>query len=637
MLIHNALQYLSKVVKNKTGIRFKFTLSVFISAFVIYFIIVAFLVNKLKNNSLESAQTLTDSYAREYANKAVADLNVDLNLIRGLSEVIVARVEMHDEVDSVFYKNILSSIIDIDTSFLAAWVNLQLNAIDKEWTKDYGRQRFTAFRADGRYGFQNERLNLDGDNTASEYYRVKQEKKIIFSEPYVDYYGQDSTHKYLMTSVCIPLLDKNDNFIGLSGMDIALERFNPFVSNLKLFENSIALIVSNDGLVVAHPDTSCIGKNVSEITNNDDIQSKVKAGAKYSFNGKINHKNYYYSFAPIQLSHTNNPWSIGVAVPKNVITRKVNATLVAAFFISLLGLFILMVITLFLTDRIVKPLVKSIHFAKQIGEGNLNADIDIKRGDEIGTLAESLQVMATRLKEMVNHINVGSELLTRTAKSLSGSSKQLLTASYQQYNSSEKVSTSIKDIVTQIHHNSEHSKNAEVVAKEANSKIKRSARVSVKAVTSMRIIYDKISVINDLAFQTNILALNAAVEAARAGEHGRGFAVVAAEVRRLAEKSKQAADDITNLTNQCQEDSELAGNMLDDTIPEIEKTGKIINEITKSVDVQNNSIDEINTAVEELNNITKQNNNNAKTIAVFSEEIEGQANKLKQTISVFKV
>ena len=151
------------------------------------------------------------------------------------------------------------------------------------------------------------------------------------------------------------------------------------------------------------------------------------------------------------------------------------------------------------------------------------------------------------------------------------------------------------------------------------------------------VISQRIGIINEIALQTNILALNAAVEAAHAGIYGRSFAVVAAEVRKLAERSRDAADEITGFLNECENDSEAAGNMLDNTIPEIEKNSSLINTILQSNVEQNNSIEEINSAVEKLNELTKQNNNNAKRIAVFSNEIDEQADKLKKLITKFKL
>src|SRR6056297_1170692 len=157
-----------------------------------------------------------------------------------------------------------------------------------------------------------------------------------------------------------------------------------------------------------------------------------------------------------------------------------------------------------------------------------------------------------------------------------------------------------------------------------------------KSLKSIQEIADKITIINDIAFQTNILALNAAVEAARGGEYGKGFAVVAAEVRKLAERSKTAADEIVELANSSVEVTKESDQLIDNLVPEIEKVAKLIQEINAASQEQNSGTDQINNAVQQLNQVTQQNAASSEELATSAEEMAGQADQLKETISYFR-
>jgi methyl-accepting chemotaxis protein len=153
----------------------------------------------------------------------------------------------------------------------------------------------------------------------------------------------------------------------------------------------------------------------------------------------------------------------------------------------------------------------------------------------------------------------------------------------------------------------------------------------------MKKIAEKVSIIGDIAFQTNILALNAAVEAARAGEHGKGFAVVAAEVRKLAERSHIAAGEINELTKSSVEVADKAGSQLESIVPSIQKTAKLVQEISAASIEQNSGANQINNAINQLNKVTQQNAASAEEMATSSEELSSQADSLKDLISFFKV
>ena len=163
------------------------------------------------------------------------------------------------------------------------------------------------------------------------------------------------------------------------------------------------------------------------------------------------------------------------------------------------------------------------------------------------------------------------------------------------------------------------------------------ATAAQESLVSVREITEKINIINDIAFQTNILALNAAVEAARAGEYGKGFAVVAAEVRKLAERSKIASDEIVTLSQKSRNVTEESGELVEKILPEIEKTSKLVQEIAAASQEQNSGADQVNSAIQQLNQVTQQNAAASEEMATSSEELSGQATQLKELISFFKV
>ncbi len=303
----------------------------------------------------------------------------------------------------------------------------------------------------------------------------------------------------------------------------------------------------------------------------------------------------------------------------------------------ILGVFLSILFALLIIRSITIPINKGVEFTRQIAEGDLTATVDIDQTDEIGELASALQNMVLKLREVVESIMSGSDNIASSSQQLSSTSMQMSEGASEQATSTEEVSSSMEEMAANIQQNTENAQQTEKIAVEASRSVKVGHESSETAAASMKDIAEKIQIINDIAFQTNILALNAAVEAARAGEHGKGFAVVAAEVRKLAERSKIAADEIGVVSKKGVEIATKAGEQLSAVVPEMDKTLQLVQEIAAASTEQNSGADQINGAIQQLSNVTQQNAAASEEMASSSEEMSSMADQLKEVISFFHI
>ncbi len=285
-----------------------------------------------------------------------------------------------------------------------------------------------------------------------------------------------------------------------------------------------------------------------------------------------------------------------------------------------------------------KPLEKAIDQVRLISEGNLNIEVTkSKSTNELGILNNSLSQLSLTLKEILSEISINIDTLVKAGQQLRESSEVLSQGANEQASSIEEVSSTMEQMMANIQMNSENAQKANSISQSANDKIKKSAEKTNSVMSSSRIISEKITIINDIAFQTNILALNAAVEAARAGNQGRGFAVVASEIRKLAEKSKVAADEIVSLTISGLKISEEAGKDMNKTIPDIETTLQMVEDIAASSLEQSNGAIQVNNAITQLNLVTQQNATSSEHLAESSDHLADLSVQLKEKIAFFKL
>lgn len=293
----------------------------------------------------------------------------------------------------------------------------------------------------------------------------------------------------------------------------------------------------------------------------------------------------------------------------------------------------------FLVLLIQNPLKGMKNNIDELAAGNLKIEIDketARKKGELGDMAKSTEKLLQQLLQIASKIHESSNNLIELSERINQDASMLSQGAADQAASAQQVSSSMEEMVANIQQNTDNSKQTEIIAVESAAGIMKGNGSVITAAESMKKIAEKISIIGDIAFQTNILALNAAVEAARAGEHGKGFAVVAAEVRKLAEHSKVAADQINELSAQGVKISETAANELSTIAPEIEKTAKLVQDITAASIEQNSGAEQINSALQRLNLVTQQNALSSDQLAHGSVLLAKEAENLKEITTFFR-
>ncbi|MFC0679942.1 methyl-accepting chemotaxis protein [Lysobacter korlensis] len=282
-----------------------------------------------------------------------------------------------------------------------------------------------------------------------------------------------------------------------------------------------------------------------------------------------------------------------------------------------------------------RPVMYAAQVAQQLSNGNLAVRIEVDTRDETGTMLGAMKSMVERLSQIIGEVRGSADNLSSAAEQISSTAQSISHATSEQAASVDQTSSSMEQMSASISQNTDNAKVTDGMAGKAAKEAVEGGQSVRQTVEAMKQIAKKIAIIDDIAYQTNLLALNAAIEAARAGEHGKGFAVVAAEVRKLAERSQVASQEIGELSANSVELAERAGELLELMVPSITKTSDLVQEITAASQEQSAGVGQINGAMNQLSQVTQQNAAASEELAATAEEMSSQAEQLQQSMAFF--
>ncbi len=379
--------------------------------------------------------------------------------------------------------------------------------------------------------------------------------------------------------------------------------------------------------------------------------SVLKEGKPYRGEADILGERYFTDYQPLKDAQGKVIGILYVGVKKSNFFSVVNQvllnifTIMAAITLPLIGISILII------KRLLNPLKSIASIAERISEGDLNAQIKVHSNDEIGKLMRVMRALSETLRQIVGNVQTALDMVTSSSSEIAEGSSDLAQRTEEQASALEETASSMEELTGTVKQSAENAGQANQLASAARSQAEQGGQVVDQAVAAMGAIHqsskkiaDIIGVIDEIAFQTNLLALNAAVEAARAGEQGRGFAVVAGEVRKLAQRSADAAKEIKTLITDSVAKVEDGGKLVDkagqtlkDIVVSIKKVSDIVAEIAAASREQAAGIEQVNKAILQMDQVTQQNAALVEQTAAASHSMGDQAQELQRLMAFFKL
>lgn len=622
------------------SIKSRMLVSVLTAVCLIFVVVIGFVVNRFSTVQEQNAIAYVQTVTENYANTAEEELEKALTIAISLSNTFEGMKE-RGETDRDTLNAIMKSTIDQNPNLIGVWTTWEPNALDGRDAEFVNAEahdhtgRFNPYwnRGSGEVKLEVGYDTYDNlDESGLWYQASKQSKEPEVVDPFT---YQLQGNEVTLVSVTAPVILDNQ-FLGVVGVDIALNRLQEVISNIVLYDSGSMQLVTDKGVIIGHRDNGLLGSNLFDHNDHEALKQAIlqRETRNFSAPSASGKGQEIYVVTPVKTSVGKMPWSIIATVPEGEILKELQATTRITVIGSTLGILLLTALILLIANSITKPIVNLSATIEGLSKFDLRQDERLakqgyqQRKDEIGLIANSLETMRSNLVGLIQVISKASEEVTLSSEDLSKMIQQSSIAS-------DEVAKGIEEIAEAASHQAEDTAKAVVEVSQLGDEIEKNrdnakrltqaaervitlkneglvmmndlvgttqacndAVVKIKEVigkTNERAgeIGNASEMIQSIAEQTNLLALNAAIESARAGEAGKGFAVVAEEIRKLASQSNQLTEVITH----------ALGNLTKETNGAVEAMGQaetIIFNQAKEIQRTNEKFEGIAQAIEDV-------------------------------------
>jgi len=446
-------------------------------------------------------------------------------------------------------------------------------------------------------------------------------------------YNQELDQTLLFVNV---LMGSTTSPVGTAGVGLNPEELVKEFQSRKLTKNSELWLIDANGTIQMAQNTEQINQPLKSYVPAQFVSQAVQGGDKGVITGK---KMDGDAVEVAYMRVGSTPYKIFLVAPTQELVGILAPIRNNTIIFSIIFLAITLLVVSILAKNISAPIASITKMAQKFADGNLKQDLDesiLQRSDELGHLGKAFVTMKERISEIIDQVKSSATTVAQGGNELKESAHDLSQSSMEQASSTEEVSASMEEMSSNIQQNADNAQQTEKIVNQSAQEARNGGNILDNAVKAIRNISENIMIIDEIANQTNLLALNAAIEAARAGEHGKGFAVVAAEVKKLAERSRNAAAEIINLSGDTVEVAEQAQGIFNNLVPDIEKSANLIQEISAASAEQGKGAEQINSALLELDKVTQSNSSSAENISVLTQRFAEEADGMRNAIAYFK-
>lgn len=606
-------------------------------------------------------QTTALHYANQLALNQADDIagriNVALFAARDLAAQLLAlKTENKAERDQA--NLLLKSVLNAHPEFAGVGSVWEANAFDQKDSEYAGKPghdasgRFIPYWNRGSGSAAVEPLTDYDKPGAGDYYLLaKKSGQETLLEPYMyKIAGKD----VFMTTISVPI-KAGQQVIGAITIDLPVASFQEQISALHPFQTGYASLLSNTGVYIGDADATKVGKAFQD--GNAEVLAAITEGKSYAdqiYSAALKTQ-IQRIFVPVKIGNAVTPWSFVINVPEDKILQEVHDLRNTAILLGLLSVIIVSGVLVYVIKRLVlQPLGGepdvAMAITSRVAQGDLCNVVPLANDDQ-RSMMYALHSMQAQLTDMVRHIRDSSEFVSHAANEIATGNLDLSQRTEEQAASLAQTANSVEQLTRTVQHNAQSAEQARQLASSAAETVQRGSQEVGRVITTMSDISQQsqkmseiISVIEGIAFQTNILALNAAVEAARAGEQGRGFAVVASEVRNLAQRSAGAAKEIKELIEnsvskvaQGGQVVSAAGLTMEQILKSVQSLAELMQGISRASNEQSGGIAQISNEVAHMDQTTQQNAALVEESAAAAASLKDEAEKLWQALQAFKV